>query len=183
MRKGLTVGAVFASITLAGCSGGGATSAPPSSAPAPAPAPPSSSRTAPAKSLQVADACSVLTPDQQKAMGVNRPPQARESNGIPGCSYDSLGAETRSGWNAFVTVTSKWTMQRFAQSKQGAQPITVAGYPAVKVEVSPRNCTVVVDVSDQGSVMAYGFTRDPAVNGCDVMQKLAEAAVQNLPNA
>ncbi|TWG08333.1 uncharacterized protein DUF3558 [Saccharopolyspora dendranthemae] len=183
MRKGLTVGAVFASVVLAGCSGGGATPGPPSDAPTEAPAPPSSSRTAPAKSLQVADACGVLTPEQQQALGANQPPEARESNGMPGCSFVSGDSGTQSGWNAFVAVNTKQTLQQFVQSKPGTQPITVAGYPAAKAEVSGRNCSVVVDVSDQGSVMAYGLSRDQGVNGCDVMQKVAEAVVQNLPNA
>lgn len=183
MRKGLTVGAVFASVVLAGCSGGGATTEPPSSAPAEPPAPPSSSRTAPAKSLQVADACGVLTPEQQQTLGANEPPQARESNGMPGCSFVAGQSGTTSGWNAFVAVTNTQTFQQFMQTKPGAEPITVGGYPAAKAAASNRNCTVSVDVADQGSLLVYGLSRDEAVNGCDVMQKVAEAVVQNLPNA
>lgn len=183
MRKGLTAGAVFASVLLAGCSGGGATTEPPSSAPVEPPAPPSSSRTAPAKAVQVADPCGVVTPEQQQALGVNNPPRARDSNGLPGCEFISGEAGTTSGFNAFVAVTTAENFPQFMQKKPTAEPITVGGYPAAKAAATNRNCSVSVDVSDQGSLMVYGLSRDTAVNGCDAMQKVAEAVVQNLPNA
>jgi hypothetical protein len=183
LRKGLTVGAVFVSVVLAGCSGGGATTEPPSSAPAESPAPPSSSRTAPAKSLQVADKCSVLTAEQQQSLGISSAPQPDETDGMQGCLYVAGEAGTETGWNAFVYVTTKQTMQQFAEVRPGAQPTTVAGYPAVNTVVNNRNCTVAVDVSDQGSVIVNGLSRDPAVNGCDVLKRVAEVVVPNLPNA
>lgn len=183
MRKGLTVGAVFASVVLAGCSGGGATTEPPSSAPAETPAPPSSSRTAPAKSLQVADPCGVLTPEQQQTLGINAAPQPDETNGMQGCTFLSGEAGTSGGWNAFVSVTTTQTMQKFMEMHTTAQPTTVAGYPAANTAINNRNCTVAVDVSDQGSVVVNGLSRDPAVNGCDVLKRVAEAVVPNLPNA
>lgn len=183
MRKGLTVGAIFASVVLAGCSGGGATTESPTSAPAETTAPPSSSRTAPAKSLQVGDACGVLTPEQQQALGADQPPRARESRGMQGCNFMSGDAGTAAGWNAFVSVTPTQTMQKFMKMHTTAESTTVAGYPAANTEINNRNCTVSVDVSDKGSVVVNGMSRDESVNGCDVMKKVAEAVVQNLPNA
>lgn len=183
MRKGLTASVVFASVVLAGCSGGGASTEPPSSAPAEPPAPPSSSRTAPAKSLQVADPCGVLTPEQQQSLGVNSPPEPDQEEGQPGCAYLAGDAGTQSGWNVFVSVTNKQTLQQFVEQHTTAQPTTVAGYPAANTVINNRNCTVAVDVSDQGSVIVNGLSRDPAVSGCDAVKKVAEVVVPNLPNA
>lgn len=182
MRKGLIAGAVFACAALAGCSGGGATPEPSTSAPE-APAPPSSSRTAPAKSLQVADQCGVLTPEQLQSLGVSIPPAPDETQGMAGCSFVSGAAGSDTGWNAFVTVTTKQTMQQFTEMHATAQPTTVGEYPAANTQINNRNCTVAVDVSDQGSVIVNGLSRDPAVNGCDAMKKVAETVVPNLPNA
>ncbi len=183
MRKGLTLGAILGGVLLAGCSGGGAAPEPPSSAPVEPPAPPSSSRTAPAKQLQVADACGVLTPEQQQAIGVNEPPRARESNGVPGCTFEDGGDNATDGWSAFAAVKQGETLQQFTERMANEQPATVAGYPAVQIASGNRNCIVSVDVSDQGSVFVNGISRNEAVNGCDVMKKVAEAVVQNLPNA
>lgn len=183
MRKGLTIGAVFASVLLAGCSGGGASTEPPTDTPSETTAPPSSARTAPAKALQVADACSVLTPEQQQALEANEPPRARESNGVPGCTFEDGGESAADGWTAFVAVKADQTMQQFTEAQTNEQPTDVAGYPAMQIGTNNRNCMVSVDVSDQGSVFVNGLSRNEAVNGCDITKKVAEAVVQNLPNA
>lgn len=184
MRKGLIVGAAFVSVVLTGCSGGGAAPGPSSTAPpTETPAPPSSSRTGPAKSLQVADACGVLSPEQQQALGISGAPRARESNGVPGCTFESGDAGSAGGWSAFVAVKPGETMQQFTERMANEQPATVAGYPAVQIAQNNRNCILSVDVSDQGSVFVNGISRDESADACEAIKKVAEAAVQNLPNA
>ncbi|MBQ0926545.1 DUF3558 domain-containing protein [Saccharopolyspora endophytica] len=183
MRKGLAIGSVLASFVLAGCSGNGGTTETPSSAPAESPAPPSSSRQAPAKSVQLADQCMSLPQDQHQALGITMPPQPRESNGKPGCTYVSGQAGSDQGWNAFVTVTTTETMQGFTETTANVVPAEVAGYPAAQSGNEGRNCMVSVDVSDQGSVFVNAISRVQNVNACDVGKQIAGAVVQNLPNA
>ncbi|MEV4729039.1 DUF3558 domain-containing protein [Saccharopolyspora sp. NPDC049426] len=183
MRKGLAIGSVLASFVLAGCTGTGGTTEAPSSAPAESPAPPSSSRTAPAKSVQLADQCTSLPQAQQQSLGVTLPPAPNESNGTPGCNYVSGQGGSDQGWNVFVAVTTTETMKDFTESTADVVPTEVAGYPAAQSGNEGRNCMVSVDVSDQGSVFVNAISRVQSVNACDVGKQIAGAVVQNLPNA
>ncbi|MEV0054190.1 DUF3558 domain-containing protein [Saccharopolyspora shandongensis] len=183
LRKGLAVSAVLASVLLAGCSGGGGGTTPPTATSAASePTTSQSARTAPAKSLDVADRCSIVSQDQAKQLGADQEPRERESNGKPGCNYD-LGT-SGGGFMVFVAADKKQTMQKFADSRKSSVEMTeVGGYPAAQVLVDKSSCLLALDVSDQGSLYVNGLVPSGSLNPCDLSKQFAEAAIKNLPNA
>ncbi|MDA3630218.1 DUF3558 domain-containing protein [Saccharopolyspora sp. WRP15-2] len=187
MRKGLAAGAVLASLFLAGC--GGQASPPAESADAPTQSAetstPKSARTAPAKSLEVADKCSIVTEQQATALGADQAPRARDSNGQAGCTYQKGKAGT-TGWGAFVAASEGSTFNAEVESRgEATKKGEVAGYPTAGYD-SGRGCVLFADVSDQGYLLVNILrtsTDDPGVDMCQQAEKFAEAAIQNLPNA
>ncbi|WP_170210339.1 DUF3558 domain-containing protein [Saccharopolyspora antimicrobica] len=183
MRKGLAVGAVFAAVLLAGCSGGGnTTETTAASTPAEQPSsPPSSARTAPAKSLDISDKCGIVAESQWRNLGGDQAPRPRELEGIAGCGYAAGEAGTDGGWSVFVGTDPNQTFKDFVDSSD-AEMTEVAGYPAAEVGGVPTNCILVLDVSDQGSLAVHTLARTGNPNPCDLSKQFAEAALQNLPN-
>lgn len=187
MRKGLAAVAVFSSLAVAGCSAGGADSAPPPQQPAPPPAPAGPARTAPAKSLDVADKCSILKSDQLQQLGLDQPPRPFDitGQGVPGCRYQQGQAVSEGGAAVNVGVNPRETMAQFQATHQGKNSqVDIAGYPAVDNVPVRINCVVSMDVSDHGSLSVVsqvgpGGHTDP----CQIANQAAQAAVQNLPNA
>ncbi|MER5390960.1 DUF3558 domain-containing protein [Saccharopolyspora sp. NPDC002686] len=177
--------AVLASVLLAGCSAGSEGSQSPdtdtsSTQTAPSePTPEQSSRTAPVKSLEIGDQCSVLSEAQAQELGADQAPRARESNGRPGCNYALGQAGTK--FSVFVSVDKTETMKKLAAGKPGSQPTEVAGYPAVEVGIK-TNCIVSLDISDQGQLFVNSSVSSGDPNPCDLAKRFAEAAVNNLPN-
>lgn len=185
MRSSLAVSAVLAGFLLAGC-GSGADGALPEQTGTPAPEPTAEepARTAPAKSVAVADQCSLLTPDQLSALGFDQQPRARESQGVPGCQFEA-GEPGSPGWGAFVAADQR-TMQDFLAAGRGAVQGDLGGYPTAQVD-NGSGCLLSIDVSDSGSLFVNAIVRpgaDPEVgSGCDAATRVAEAAIANLPNA
>lgn len=184
MRKGLAAGAVLASFVLAGCSGSGGATDPGTSAPVEPPAPETSSaRAAPAKALDLPDACAVVTAEQAQSLGADQAPRPNEMHGTAGCSYQAGEAGSNGGWSAFVSADKSQTLQDFTAGMDGVENVDVAGYPAAQIGTNATNCILVLDVSDQGSLSIETLARTGTPNPCELSKKVAEAAVQNLPNA
>lgn len=184
MRKGLAAGALLTSLVLAGCSSSGGATDPGTSAPAEPPAPkPTSARTAPAKSLNVPDACAVVTAEQAKALGADQAPRPQELHGTAGCDYQAGEAGTSAGWTSFVAADKSQTLQDFSAGMTDVQSVEVAGYPAGQIGTNATNCILVLDVSDEGSLLIETLSRTGTPNPCDLSKQVAEAAVQNLPSA
>ncbi|MDA3650187.1 DUF3558 domain-containing protein [Saccharopolyspora indica] len=184
MRKGLALGAVLASLFLAGC-GGGTGETGPSSEQSAAPETSASSqpeRTSPPKSLDLADQCAIITGDQAKQLGADQEPRAVESSGVPGCRYN-LGA-SGGGFMVFVGADKSQTMQQFADARKSSIEMTdISGYPTAQLGTNKTNCTLSVDVSDQGSLFVNALVSSGDPNPCDLSKRFAEAALQNLPGA
>ncbi|WP_233576123.1 DUF3558 domain-containing protein [Saccharopolyspora rhizosphaerae] len=169
---------------LAGCSSSGGATDPGTTAPAEPPAPESTSaRTAPAKSLDVPDACSVVTAEQANALGADQAPRPNDLHGTAGCNYQAGEAGTNGGWSAFVAADKSQTLQDFSAGMTDVQNVEVAGYPAGQIGTNPTNCILVLDVSDEGSLLIETLSRTGTPNPCDISKQVAEAAVQNLPSA
>ncbi|MGW3472399.1 DUF3558 domain-containing protein [Saccharopolyspora sp. NPDC000995] len=187
LRKALVIGAAAASFVLTGCSGGG-TQAPPVGGGAESSSPPPSSqsaRSAPAKSLGLSDPCAILTAAQRQSLGIDQRPEPEESNGKPGCGFAAGEAGSSDGWTGFVAADPRRTMKQFASSGSGAHEIELAGYPTAQVNNS-SGCMLAIDVSDSGSLFINLIVRPGSPmesQACDKAAKIAEAAVQNLPNA
>lgn len=185
MRKRL-VGVLLAGLVVAGCgTSGGSPREGGQDAPPPAPKPPEPARKAPAKATAIPDKCAILTQQQQQEFGLDYPPEARESNGDPGCVYQA-GELGRPGWNGFVGVSSQTTFGKQAKRhRSNAQQIDVAGYPAIAVR-DTTGCIVYADISDNGFSIANLSENSMQRSGLDLCQqakKVTEAALQNVPNA
>ncbi|WP_245761718.1 DUF3558 domain-containing protein [Saccharopolyspora shandongensis] len=183
VRKRLAVGAVLASMLLAGCSGG-PTEPPRTTSTGSAPSEPTvtqSNRSAQAKSLDVADQCSIVTEPQAKSLGADQPPETSDSNGKAGCDY--LQGKSGGGFIVFVSADKSQTMQKFADArKSSVQMIDISGYPTAQVG-NKTNCLLALDVSDQGSLYVNTVAPSGNPNPCDLSKQFAEAALKNLPNA
>ncbi|WP_168584550.1 DUF3558 domain-containing protein [Saccharopolyspora sp. ASAGF58] len=188
MRKSLAAGAVLASLFLAGCSAGGG-STPPSTGDATATqatesSKPASARTAPAKSLDVTDSCSLVTEQQAKALGVDQPLKVRDEDGLVGCDYQR-GEAGALGWGAHVAI-GKTTFSYEVDSRDEATKMTdIEGYPLAEYD-SGLGCVLFADVSDSGHLMVNILRTspdDPGIDMCQQAEKFAEAAIKNFPNA
>jgi hypothetical protein len=185
LRKGLAASAVLVGLLVAGCGSG---TGQPSPGTTGAPPPPASSdnqpkRNAPAKSLQVANKCAIVSDAQSRALGADQPPAEEESNGKQGCTYQLGKAGSPTGWGVFVAADPTKPLAKFvAERPSQAKRLEVAGYPAAEVKVGQSNCLLALDVADQGSLFVNSLTRGN-FDACQQAQKLAEAAVKNLPNA
>lgn len=111
---------------------------------------------APVKSLQVADACGVLTPEQRQALGLIRC-WRRGISTVCRVAHSWLVSPGpgRVGTPSWVDRYSELPAVHAIQARGRA--ISVAGYPAAKVAINNRNCAVAVEVSDQGTVFVHGF--------------------------
>jgi hypothetical protein len=183
--KGLAASAVLVGLLAAGCASGNGQPLPTTgAAPPPAPTADQPKRTAPAKSLQLADKCSIVSEQQWRALGADQPPRARNSNGQDGCNYGK-GKFGTTGWSIFVAAAGGTTFQQeAAQRGQPTKASIVAGYPVAEYSTG-NGCVLFADISDQGHLIANiinNSTDNPGVDLCQQAEKFAQAAVQNLPN-
>lgn len=189
LRKGFAASVVALGLLAAGCGAGAQTPQPTTGGQA-APAPTSTAagpkRTGPAKSLTVADKCSLVPQQQWQGLGADQTPRARDSNGQSGCTYQK-GAAGTTGWSVFVAAAPGTTFQQ--EVEQRGQPAASGelggGYPFAEFPVA-TGCVLFADVSDQGHLIANiarNSPDDPGVDLCQQAQKFAQAAVQSLPNA
>lgn len=140
----------------------------------------SSDNTASGKALDVQDNCSLLTEQQRTELELVRPPEERESNGKPGCQYQSA---EMGGWGAFVAADPSRTKKDFTVTASEVEDIRIAGFPTAKVD-NGSGCMLVVGVSTEGSLFVQTSTAMGTATGtCPQAEKVAEAAVQNLPDA
>lgn len=184
MRKGLAAVSLVSGLVVAGCSGGGADPAP--SQPPQPQTPAAPARTAPSKSVELADKCSIITPQQAQQLGVDQPPQQTDQNGNQVCRYEKGAAGSHGGWTVNVGLRPNETTTQFRMQHQAQKVDTnVGGYPAVNDRVGKYNCLTSVDISDRGSLNIVSQVRpDPQMpDSCQIANQAAEAAVQNLPNA
>lgn len=189
MRKGFAAGVVALGLLAAGCGAGAQTPQPATggqTAPAPTSAAAGPKRTGPAKSLNVADKCSVVTQQQWQGLGADQTPRARDSNGQSGCTYQK-GAAGTTGWSVFISAAQGTTYQEETgqRGKPAASGQLDGGYPFAAYPVA-TGCVLFADVSDQGHLIANTARNspdDPGVDLCQQAQKFAQAAVQSLPNA
>ncbi|WP_344682291.1 DUF3558 domain-containing protein [Saccharopolyspora taberi] len=174
------------STVLAGCGGGSGEQTPPAGQTPPATTQ-ASARTGPAKAVEIADKCSIVTESQWKAIGADQQPAEETSNGKAGCTYQMGQAGTK-GWGAFVAVTGEhpYAEEIGQKSQEPVKTGDLAGYPMSAFKNSDDGCIVYADVADNGYLTA-NITKlspeDPGVDLCQVAEQLTEAAVQNLPNA
>ncbi|WP_170837345.1 DUF3558 family protein [Actinopolyspora xinjiangensis] len=139
-------------------------------------------RTAPAKSLDLADPCTIITQQQATKLGVNQPTEARTSNGKEGCDYQKGKAGSDNGWVMFAAADPNRTTQEFADKRPSGKITEVADYPAYQVE-NYHGCLLAVDVTASGSLFINGVTRlQTRPEACSVATEFAETAVENLPN-
>ena len=184
MGKGLVAVAAVVGLGLAGCSGGGTAQPPQPQAGPPAPAAPA--RTVPAKSLDVADKCSLVTAQEAQQLGADQPPIPADANGQPGCRYRAGMAGSGGGWAVNVAPDTTKTMAQFQQDyRSQAKPTNIDGYPAVVVQPIPRNCYIAIDVSDHGLLLTGGQARPGGqmADPCQQATQFARAALKKLPNA
>lgn len=163
MRTGLAAGVIATGLLLAGCGSGADSGATPKQL-----------------SPQVEDRCSLLTDEQAKTLGLDKPSKPGVSNGVAGCQYDA------GTWSVFAAANPQLTFEQFTQAEQGAQRVTVGGYQAAKIN-NAGGCTLVVDISDHGSLMTSALVRagapSTAGTSCDAATRAAEASLQNLKPA
>ncbi|WP_249125098.1 DUF3558 domain-containing protein [Saccharopolyspora erythraea] len=182
------IGSVAASLVLAGCGGSTEGQTPPGGQVPSATASEGQGapRTGPAKAVEIADKCSVVSESQWKAAGADQKPRERTSNDKPGCQYQKGMAGTP-GWGAFVAVSGGAS---YAQTigETAREPVKVgdvAGYPVTEFKIGD-GCVLYADVADNGFLIA-NVTKlspeDPGADLCQVAERFTEAAVQNLPNA
>ncbi|MEV0696611.1 DUF3558 domain-containing protein [Saccharopolyspora sp. NPDC050389] len=183
VRKGLAVGAVLISVLVAGCGGGAETPEPPAETNSSSePTATQSARTAPVKSLDVSDQCSLVAETRAKSFGADQAAEPGESNGKKGCDY--MKGVSGGGFIVFVSADKSQTMQKFADARKSkTQMIEVGGYPAAQVPVDQASCLLALDVSDQGSLYINTLVPSGSPNPCDLSKQFAEAALQNLPDA
>jgi hypothetical protein len=186
-RKALVAGVAMLGFVAAACGG----------TPEESPTPPtqaggetsagqqSSARSAPAKSIDVADKCSIVTEQQWRGLGSVLPPRERVSNGNPGCQYQASEAGT-TGWGAFVAAANDGTYgDQLAMNEAPTATAELDGYPAAIFKES-SGCIIYADVADQGYLFVnilQTSPEDPGVDLCQKGQDFAKAAIQNLPNA
>lgn len=187
LRKALVAGVAVTGLFLAGCGsqGSGPDSGENTSEPTPSAPATQSSRSGPAKSLSLPDPCAVLNGEQRQSLGIDQPAVPEESNGKQGCDISSGEAGSGAGWTGIVAADPSRTMQQFAGSGVGSQEVEIAGYPAAQVD-NKSGCMLAVDVSDTGSLFVNLIVRpggDEQIRACEQAAKIAEVAVQNLPNA
>ncbi|ASU78711.1 DUF3558 domain-containing protein [Actinopolyspora erythraea] len=193
MRNTVTTGISLAAglLLLAGCSGGGqtgqaaqdttdtGTSAPSSTSGVSLP-----ERTAPAKSLDLADPCTIITKQQQNNLGASQPPEKTSINEKIGCKYQKGDSGAKDGWFVFISVDPKRTAEEFVSKRPTGQEINISGYPAYKLKNFP-NCQIVVDIANSGSLFINGGIRfqESRPDPCPIFTEFAETAVENLSEA
>ncbi|MFC7343773.1 DUF3558 domain-containing protein [Saccharopolyspora griseoalba] len=186
-RKALVAGVAVLGSVAAACGGT------PEESPAPPPqggaetsaGEPSSARSAPAKSIDVADKCSIVSEQQWRQLGAVLPPRERVSNGNPGCQYQASEAGT-TGWGVFVAAADDGTYSdQLAMNEEPTATADIDGYPTAIFKES-SGCIIYSDVADQGYLLVNILQTspdDPGVDLCQKGQDFAKAAIQNLPNA
>lgn len=182
LRKGLALSAVAVSLLLGGCSGAESRESQPE-APAPAVPPETtaarSARTAPAKSLDLAEPCVVVSQSQAQKLGADQVPKVRESNDKIGCDY--LQGEAGGGFMVFVSADKSETMQKFADMRSSNVQMTeIGGYPTAQIG-DDTNCLLSLDVSDHGHLFLNTLVSDGEGDPCGLSRQFAELALQNLP--
>ncbi|QGK69684.1 DUF3558 domain-containing protein [Allosaccharopolyspora coralli] len=172
---------VAASLLLvAGCSGGATTEPPPSPPPTTNEAP---VRSAPAKSIEVPDRCSVVTEPQWRQLGATDSPREREvgeGEGIVGCDYSRLN-ET-DDWQVFVSAVPK-PLPELAERTSLREPLDFSGYPAMKRSSGDVDCIIAFDVADGGTLLVQSQVLEGSADPCQLTSGFAEAALSNLPDA
>ncbi|SDJ95843.1 Protein of unknown function [Actinopolyspora mzabensis] len=196
MRNTVTTGISLAAglLLLAGCSGGQTGQAAQETTDTGTSAPTSTSggagvslpeRTAPAKSLDIADPCTVITKQQALKLGTDRTPYPRTSEGQQGCSYQKGKAGSNSGWRVFVAPDFERTISEAIETHPGGEKTEINNYPAYAANISGIGCYIAVDVAEDGFLLVNGQVR-PGENRpdpCPIFTKFAEAAIKNLPEA
>ncbi|SFD98609.1 Protein of unknown function [Actinopolyspora alba] len=193
MRNTLTTGISLAAglLLLAGCSGGQTGQAAQDTTETGTSAPSSASevilpeRTAPAKSLDLSDPCTIVTKQQATKLGVDQPLREDKSAGNSGCYYKKGEAGSDSGWGAFIAPDFERTISEAIETHPGGEKTEIRDYPAYAANVSGIGCYIAVDVAEDGFLLVNGQVR-PAENRpdpCPIFTEFAEAAIKNLPNA
>ncbi|SDP29649.1 Protein of unknown function [Actinopolyspora xinjiangensis] len=140
-------------------------------------------RTAPAKSLDLADPCTIITQQQATKLGVNQPLERKELNSKQGCDYKNGKSGADGGWAMFVAADPSRTAQEFASKRPSGESTKIAGYPAYELE-KQYGCLIAVDVANSGSLFVNGSIRlQTRPEACSVTTEFAEAALKNLPEA
>lgn len=115
-------------------------------------------------SLEGVDPCSLLTPEQRQALGVDRPPLPGTSSNFPGstsCGFSN--SVEQSGY--LVTPVTSMSLAEYVATGEGTIPTTelqIAGFPAVLLHAPPDAagnvfCLLGVDVAHRQFLLgSYG---------------------------
>lgn len=114
--------------------------------------------------LDGVDPCSLLTSEQRKQLGIDRPPIPGKSDvdGSPYCGYRNSAEE--SGY--LVALVTTQGLAEYVATGEGQIPtrqLEIAGFPAVELRPSPDEagnlfCLIGVDVAD-GQFLSANFSQ------------------------
>ncbi|MGH3929973.1 MAG: DUF3558 domain-containing protein [Pseudonocardiaceae bacterium] len=191
MREGLAMLMVTAAVAVpaSACGaasvagpGAGATSAAPSSAPTLPPRPREIDLTG-------VDACTLLTPQQQRQLGTDRAPVASgetDRYGNPYCHYSKALSSPYFGYTLQVVTQEDATLYLTGERDVTARVVSVAGFPAVENHrpLDERGCFVDVSTKD-GQYLDVQYaestgSNDPTEVACEKARSAAELAMQTL---
>ena len=142
------------------------------------------------------DPCTLLTPAQQRELGVDVPPTRAELEApAVGCHFDRLIGKPGYGYLVSYRTDRDVDYWLSGPERGRAIPITVAGYPGVQYGLAnpyqdPRNqgsqvCFAAVDVAErQQLVVQFGPSDQDELPGLDAKcvkaKQVAEIVLQNL---
>ncbi len=182
VRKTIVASMSVLALACSGCGSDGAETAPEAAPEGPAPSQEQGpERSAPAKSVELADNCAIVTEDQASSLGTDQPPEPRQSNDIPGCSYNF--GETAE-WYAFVAIDRSKNFDQFVETSLRPPEFSdLAGYPMAQVQINERGCLTSVDISDEAALWVNTLISDGSRDTCETGAQFAGAALQNLQDA
>lgn len=132
------------------------------------------------------DPCTLLSPQQQQQLGIDRPPDpgGGSGRGEPACSYNHLLSEPFHSFNV-VTVPFEGA-EAWLTRGEDRRIIDVAGFGAVETRTAGAlgSCTVIVDIAE-GQSLGVLFTGDGegSFTGdemCDKARQAATAATETV---
>jgi hypothetical protein len=135
------------------------------------------------------DACTLLTPEQQRRLGTDTPPEFTrylDRYGNRRCDYGKRLSSPRFGYSLKVVTQEDVTVYLSGQRDVTAQVVSVAGFPAVENHPPGDERGCFVDVSTkEGQYLSIQYSEstgshDTTEVACEKARVVAELAMQTL---
>jgi len=133
------------------------------------------------------DACTLLTPEQQRQIGTDMPPRVSDDPDRYGnfrCHYTKSLSSPRFGYSVKVVTQEDATVYLTGERNMVARVVSAGGFPAVENHPpgNPQGCFVDVSTKDGQylSVQYSKSTEDTIEVACEKARIAAELAIQTL---